>query len=260
MLREIREIVREAGQILKNAHAGSQNIFEKSGFANFVTAYDCQIQEFLVDWLKKVFPEAGFIGEENDLQETMGDGYYFIIDPIDGTTNFIHDYHHSCISVGIAYQRKGFAGVVYDPYLDEMYWAKKGEGAYCNDKRLTVKDISLEECIVAFGCARYNSEETDRCFDYAKQLYLRCHGIRNGGSSTLDICHIASGRNGLYFEMLLQPWDYAAASVILEEAGGVIRTMDGTPITLDAPCSILAGSPLVWKESMDLWNTDIAVR
>lgn len=254
MLTEIREIVKEAGQILRNAHAGSKNISEKSGYANFVTAFDCQIQEFLVERLKAVFPEAGFIGEENHMQEPLGEGYYFIIDPIDGTTNFIHDYHHSCISVGVAYQGTGFAGVVYNPYLDEMYWAKKGEGAYCNDGRLTVKDVSLEESIVAFGCARYNSEETDRSFDFAKKLYLQSHGIRNGGSSTLDICRIASGRNGLYFEMLLQPWDYAAASVILEEAGGVITTMDGTPITLDAPCSILAGSPVVWEESMGLWN------
>ncbi|WP_395019409.1 inositol monophosphatase family protein [Robinsoniella peoriensis] len=254
MLTEIREIVKEAGQILRSAHAGSKNISEKSGYANFVTAFDCQIQEFLVERLKAVFPEAGFIGEENHMQEPLGEGYYFIIDPIDGTTNFIHDYHHSCISVGVAYQGKGFAGVVYNPYLDEMYWAKKGEGAYCNDGRLTVKDVSLEESIVAFGCARYNSEETDRSFDFAKKLYLQSHGIRNGGSSTLDICRIASGRNGLYFEMLLQPWDYAAASVILEEAGGVITTMDGTPITLDAPCSILAGSPVVWEESMGLWN------
>lgn len=254
MLTEIREIVKEAGQILRNAHAGSKNISEKSGYANFVTAFDCQIQEFLVERLKAVFPEAGFIGEENHMQEPLGEGYYFIIDPIDGTTNFIHDYHHSCISVGVAYQGTGFAGVVYNPYLDEMYWANKGEGAYCNDGRLTVKDVSLEESIVAFGCARYNSEETDRSFDFAKKLYLQSHGIRNGGSSTLDICRIASGRNGLYFEMLLQPWDYAAASVILEEAGGVITTMDGTPITLDAPCSILAGSPVVWEESMGLWN------
>lgn len=254
MLTEIREIVKEAGQILRNAHAGSKNISEKSGYANFVTAFDCQIQEFLVERLKAVFPEAGFIGEENHMQEPLGEGYYFIIDPIDGTTNFIHDYHHSCISVGVAYQGTGFAGVVYNPYLDEMYWAKKGEGAYCNEGRLTVKDVSLEESIVAFGCARYNSEETDRSFDFAKKLYLQSHGIRNGGSSTLDICRIASGRNGLYFEMLLQPWDYAAASVILEEAGGVITTMDGTPITLDAPCSILAGSPVVWEESMGLWN------
>lgn len=254
MLTEIKEVVREAGLILKNAHAGSENIFEKSGFANFVTAYDCQIQEFLVDKLKEAFPEAGFIGEENHLQEPLGQGYYFIIDPIDGTTNFIHDYHHSCISVGVAYQGQGIMGVVYNPYLDEMYWAKKGEGSYCNEKCLTVRNSSLEESIVAFGCARYNSEETDRSFDFAKKLYLQSHGIRNGGSSAMDICHIASGRNGLYFEMLLQPWDYAAASVILEEAGGVITTMDGFPITLDAPCSILAGSPVVWKESMDLWN------
>ena len=106
--------------------------------------------------------------------------------------------------------------------------------------------------MVAFGTARYQTEDTDRIFDHAKKLYLNSLGIRAGGSAALDICRVASGANGVYLELMLYPWDYAAASLIVMEAGGFISTAEGGMITLDQPCSILAAGRQCWKEASQL--------
>ena len=106
--------------------------------------------------------------------------------------------------------------------------------------------------MVAFGTARYQTDDTDRIFDYAKKLYLNSLGIRAGGSAALDICRVASGANGVYIELMLQPWDYAAASLIVMEAGGFISSAEGGILTLDKPCSVLAAGRQCWKEAVKL--------
>lgn len=243
-------IVKEAGTIMRGASLDASGIYDKEGISNFVTRYDKEVQEYLISHFKELLPDAHYLAEEEGMQQSPGDGYCFIIDPIDGTTNFIFDYKHSCISVGLAFKGKMVFGVVHQPYLNETFAAIKGMGAWLNEKQIHCSGKGLEENLVAFGCARYNSDDTDRIFDYAKKLYLYSLGIRNGGSSTLDICRVAAGRNGLYLELMLQPWDYAAASLILQEAGGVITQIDGKAITLDAPCPILAGSQLCHEEAI----------
>ena len=186
------------------------------------------------------------------MQQELGDGYCFIIDPIDGTTNFIFDYKHSCISVGLTKFGRMLFGCVYNPYTREMYSAVKGEGAKLNGKEIHCSDKGLADNLVAFGTARYQTEDTDRIFDHAKKLYLNSLGIRAGGSAALDICRVASGANGVYLELMLYPWDYAAASLIVMEAGGFISTAEGGIITLDQPCSILAAGRQCWKEASQL--------
>lgn len=140
------------------------------------------------------------------MQQSLGDGYCFILDTIDGTTNFIFDYKHSCISAGLALEGKLVFGVVHQPYLDETYVAIKRIGAWLNEKRIHCSDKGISENLVAFGCARYNSDDTDRLFDYTMKLYLHSLRVRNDISSTLDICRVAAGMNGLYLELMLQPW------------------------------------------------------
>ena len=241
---EIIAILYEAGEILKKAHLENDEIHGKTGLANFVTDYDVKIQEFLIEKFHTLMPEAGFFGEEST--EGNGgdrDGYCFYIDPIDGTTNFIFEYHHSCISIGLSYKKKMIAGFIYNPYVDEMFSAIRGEGCFINGKKVKIKDIPLEKGIASFGCARYNESDTDALFILTKMMYLNSLSIRNGGSAALDLCRVAAGRNTVYLELKLQPYDYAAASIMIEEAGGVITQLDGTAITLDQPCSILAGTP-----------------
>jgi len=244
-LQKIMDIVYEAGEILKSAHLEKSEIFEKEGDTNFVTAFDMKIQDFLIENILVQMPEAVFFGEEeggNNKKVISQDGYTFIIDPIDGTTNFLFDYSMSCISVGIAFKGELVAGIVYNPFIDAMYHAEKGKGSYVNNRRLVMDNRGLSEGISAFGCARYNENNTDLLFTSVRELFNRTLAIRSSGSAAIDLSRIASGANVIYLEMLLQPYDYAASAVIIEEAGGVITQIDGSPITLDKGCSILAGT------------------
>ena len=246
----IEAIIREAGGMILSAHLGEQNIHQKTGPANFVTDYDVRIQEFLISNLSTIIPDCSFFGEEATQQNggRVGRGYTFFIDPIDGTTNFMFDYRNSCVSVGLSHDGTLIAGWVYNPYTAQFWSAIRGKGAFLNGKRLEIADKGLQDGIVAFGCARYNDGGVDLMFDVVKQLFLSSLSIRNGGSAAIDLCRIASGSNVAYIELLLQPYDYAAASVIIEEAGGVIGTADGAPITLDRGCSIIAGTKKAAEE------------
>ena len=247
----IETLIHQAGQKLLQATPIEASVHQKQGIANFCTDYDLEIQRFLIQGLSEILPGATFFGEE-DTEGNSGkqaDGeYVFYIDPIDGTTNFMFGYHHSCVSVGLMHSGRMQAGFVYNPYVDEMYTAIRGEGCFLNGKRLSIENKSIDEGIVAFGCARYNEGDTDLLFATVKELYLRSLSVRNGGSAALDLCRIASGSNVAYLELKLQPYDYAAASVIIEEAGGYITQVDGSAITFDEPCSIVAGTRAAWEE------------
>ena len=247
----IEAIVREAGRIVKNAHADSDQIEKKEGLANFVTEYDVKVQEYLISEFQKLIPDAAYFGEEatdGNKQQASADGYTFYIDPIDGTTNFMFDYNFSCISVGLAYQKQMVAGFVYNPYVDEMFTAVRGEGSFLNGKPIHAENLGIGEGIVAFGCARYNEANMDLLFDTVKEIFWNSLSIRSGGSAALDLCRVAANRNVGFLEFKLQPYDYAAASLIVEEAGGVIAQVDGSPIDMEAPCSVLAGTPKACEE------------
>lgn len=243
MREQVEAVIREAGEILLHAALQKNDISEKEGEANFVTVFDKKIQSFLIERLVEIVPDCGFYGEE----ETEGNnhslsGWTFYIDPIDGTTNFLFDYKHSCISVGLAFDGVMQAGWIYKPYTAEMWFAKRGEGAFLNQKSLHIEDKGIETGIVAYGCAKHKDISLDVLFDVAKVCYEESLAIRNGGSAALDIARVASGSNQAYFEFRLFPYDYAAASVILEEAGGLICQMNGKAVTLDGPCSVVAGT------------------
>lgn len=242
----VEEVVRRAGMMIKEAHLSADSVQHKEGAANFVTSYDVAIQRFLIDELHRIVPEAAFFGEEEtegNTREKELDGLCFLIDPIDGTTNFMFRYNYSCVSVGLAYARKMIAGFVYNPYVDEMFTAVRGNGAYLNGNRIHVPDNTLEDGIASFGCARYNDPNTDLLFRVVQEMFNRSLAVRSGGSAALDLCRVASGASVVYLEMKLNPYDYAAASIIIEEAGGVITQIDGSKITLDQPCSILGAAP-----------------
>ena len=242
---QMEEIIRHAGEVMKSNSPAAGAVHAKDGIANFVTDFDVRIQKYLIGELSRMFPGCGFFGEEetdgND--HNTASGLCFFIDPIDGTTNYIFGYHHSCVSVGVSSEGRMIAGFVYNPYVDEFFSAVQGHGAFLNGQRLHVSDRSLEEGIAAYGCARYNEGDTDALFQVAKELYLNSLSLRNGGSAALDLCRIASGSNVAYLELKLQPYDFAAASVIIREAGGIIGQVDGSEVSLDKPCSILAGTP-----------------
>lgn len=239
-IKKIKELVKDCGEVILNAKRSSIDIQSKEGSANFVTSYDTYVQEKLRNGLKMIIPDAEFIGEEGEQEQFTSRGKYFIVDPIDGTTNFIKDYHMSCISVGYVVDGVVTFAVIYNPYLDELFWALHNEGAYCNENRIFVSKQPLSNGIVLFGTSPYHESLTKKSFEMAYEYFNKALDIRRSGSAALDLCAIAAGRAELYFELKLSPWDYAAGSLIVEEAGGIVTTVEGERITLDTPCSILA--------------------
>ena len=235
--------MRQAGRMMRDARVREEQVHAKEGIGNFVTDYDLAIQRFLFGALREVVPGATFFGEE----ETEGNRRAltektWFVDPIDGTTNFLFDYRHSCVSVGLAEHGEMTAGFVYDPYLDEFYMGLAGEGSWRNNRALRIADRELSDGIVAFGCAG-SENDAHVLFRALYQLYSQVMAIRNVGSAALALCRIATGANVAYLQMRLNPYDYAAASVILREAGGEIGTLQGKPVPLDASDSVVAGTP-----------------
>ena len=226
----------------------------KQGDVNYVTFYDKKVQDFLIENLKKAYPNAYFIAEEKDNDNNaLQNDLCFIIDPIDGTTNFIRDYKSSSVSIGLFSRGEGIFGAILNPYLGELYTAEKGKGAYLNGQKICVSTKAFNEAIFAFGSSPYyKSELADKTFAVAKTLFLSCADIRRTGSAALDFCHVATGRIDLFFECRLSPWDFAAGSVIVKEAGGIITDMDGNELDFSKPQSILCSNGAIHKSALSV--------
>lgn len=240
ILAQITEAMRECAQIMLQADRSRIRADEKTGKANFVTKHDKMVQDAMQEKLLRILPEAVFVGEEEDIHASIEKGLAFIVDPIDGTTNFIKDYRISAISVGVTKDGKPYMGAVYNPYLNEMFTAISGQGAFLNGEPIHVSTEPLEHGIVIFGTAPYYEELAEEAFKLAYQYFKKSLDVRRSGSAALDLCNVAAGRAELFFELRLSPWDFAAGSLIVTEAGGVVTRMDGSPITFSAPCPVLA--------------------
>lgn len=248
MVQEVARAVRSCAAILLEADRIDAKVMAKEGHANYVTAYDKQVQEVLRERLLAILPEAVFVGEEEDVHRSIEKGYAFIVDPIDGTSNFIKQYRCSCISVGITKDGERVGGVVYNPYTDELYQAEKGKGAYRNGEPIHVSADALADSLVAFGTAPYYEELCDRSFALARAYCMKAVDVRRSGTAALDLCQVACGRNGMFFELRLQPWDFAAGSLIVEEAGGIVVNEDGGLPVLSGPTSVFAMNVVIYEE------------
>ena len=245
LINEIGSLVKECGKVILSADREKMAIDIKSGVADLVTEYDKNIQEKLRLGLKKILPEAKFIGEEGSNDELTDEGYAFVVDPIDGTTNFIKDYHMSAISVALLKGKEVVAGVVYNPYLDETFSAIKGRGAFCNGKEISVSSQPLSNALVIFGSSPYDKQLFKETLEILTEYFYKALDIRRSGSAALDLCSVACGRAELYFELQTSPWDFAAGKLIVEEAGGVVTTLDGTPLSFEGKSSILAKNNVI---------------
>ena len=239
-LEAICKLVRSCGAFIKDIDRASLNVDAKSGPADLVPQYDRQVQERLRTGLLEIMPDAHFVGEEGSAQPFAPVGKFFIVDPIDGTTNFVKDYHFSGISVALVIDNVAELGVIYNPYADEMFYAERGQGAFCNGRRLHVSEDPIENGIIVFGTAPYHEELSEKTFKLAYAYFKKALDIRRSGSAALDLCTVAAGRAALFFELFLSPWDFAAGALIVTEAGGIVTDCDGRPIAYDRPCSIIA--------------------
>ena len=227
---EIIEIVREAGNILLAAKR--PKVMETSGHANFVTETDEKVQRFLMEKLKAVLPEAEFLGEDDGqdvFSAKMANGYCFVI----------YEYRPSVVSVGLLKDGKPYMAVVFNPYDDMMFSAAAGQGAYMNGEKILSSEAPLSDQLACFGTAPYYEEYRDRSFDIAKRLLPECVDLRRSGTAAWDMCCVALGRCGLYFELKIQIWDYAAAALIAMEAGCSVTDIDGNPLSYTGASSAL---------------------
>ena len=247
MIKKITETVKEAGKIILSAHNQEAAVTAKEGKKNFVTKYDVAVQDFLFRELGKAFPEAAFIGEESENNFSIN-GLRFIIDPIDGTTNFMQDYRCSCISVALCNEKDVIAGVVYNPYTDELFSAEKGKGAYLNGNIIKVSERPLSDGLALFGTSPYHPENADETFALLRRVFDFCRDIRRSGSAAHDICMVACGRCEIFFEKCLQPWDIAAGTLILKEAGGIAADYQGREISLSAANDVIFANPKAYEE------------
>ncbi len=252
MYQNIANIVKEAGKLVLGAHHIDRSVKEKTSACDLVTAYDTAVQEQLYAQLTAAYPEYGFYGEENDCCETEGKRGWFIVDPIDGTANFIRKLHHSCISVGLLIDGQMEYGVVYNPYYDELFTAERSKGAFLNGKPIHVTDAALSDSLVLFGSAVYYRETIPATLRFMQELFPVTLDFRRGGSAALDLCYLAAGRGDVYFECCIRPWDYAAGSLIAQEAGAIVTALDGTPLRFVDRCSVAAGNPNNYPELIRL--------
>lgn len=210
------------------------------GASDFVTSVDLAISSFLRTELTKRYPEIGFMSEEEDngrLKSTR-----WILDPIDGTTNLVFDYRLSSVSLALLEEGEITFGVVYNPFTNETFYAEKGKGAFLNQERLSVSNRDISQSLIEFGAGSTRKEEAEESFRIAKEIFYDCVDIRRICSSALVISYIAAKRIDGYFEKVLKPWDYAAASLILREAGGVITDWQGNPLLFDTESSVVASN------------------
>lgn len=220
---EVSTFIRKEG-----ANFDLSRIEEKDGFNNLVSYVDKEAERRLVEVLHKILPVAGFITEEGTVEQSQHNEFNWIIDPLDGTTNFLHGLPIFAISIGLTKGNKTILGVVYHIMRQECFHAIENGSAYCNDKEIHVSPIhTLSGSLLATGFPYYHFEKQDAYLDIIKQFLEKSHGIRRLGSAAIDLAYVACGRLEGFFEYNLNAWDVAAGAFIVQQAGGKVTDFSG---------------------------------
>lgn len=245
----------------------SQNITIK-GDSNFVTEVDTQIEKAMKERLLSLYPDTQFMGEEGDNSDVDFTTPVWILDPVDGTSNLIHDFQNSSMSLALTMDKKVVFGVIYHYSSKEYFYAKKGEGAYvgcasfinpnnpeCAAPSSVATPIQvsntteLSRSLVSFGTSPYDKATLgEKNCETLKQIFFACEDIRRIGSAAIELAYVAAGRVDIYLERNLKPWDFAAAIGIIEEAGGIITDYEGGAIDIAKPSDILAANRIVHEK------------
>lgn len=231
------ELVKEAGTVVRKAIGKGKNVETKTDFSDLVTESDKEVEKLLIGKLREEFPNHRFIGEESvaaGLKSELTTEPTWIIDPIDGTMNFVHGFPVVAVSVALAVDKKVVLGIVYNPILDRMYTAREGKGSFCNGTRLHVSgnaDISKALIVSEVGSSREPSK-MEFVFRNMHRITEKAHGLRCMGSAALNMCFVAAGEADAYYEFGIHCWDMAAAALVVTEAGGVVMDTEGGPLNL----------------------------
>ena len=241
----LEETLREAGRLMLSFHA--PKVTDKGGHANYVTEADEAVQAFLLEKLSDQFPEACFFAEEKD-DNVLTDAPTFIVDPIDGTTNYFRSRASSVISVGLVQNKRPVLGAIYDPYRDMLYHAEVGQGAWCGGERLQVSDLPMNRALVELGTGPYYDDLMELTGRTVGRLLPQIADFRRSGSAALDLTHLANGTAEGMFEWMLQPWDYCAGVLLVEEAGGKCGSILGGPVTYERGIPFMAANAACFDE------------
>ncbi len=241
---------REAGRIINRASqdVGSLNVRSKT-VNDFVSEVDQAAEQAIIDILKDAYPDHGFLGEESGKTNQDAENIW-IIDPLDGTTNFLHNYPFYCVS--IALQQKGVLtqAVIYDPVRNDLFTATKGRGAFLNDKRIRVTNRSkLQDGLISTGFPFRDFTHLDTYMGMLKDMIQKTRGIRRPGSAALDLAYVAAGFTDGFFEINLSTWDIAAGGLLVQEAGGIVGDFEGNESWL-ATGNIVAANPKVFAQML----------
>ena len=245
---------RAAGSLINRAALDIESVRVSSKQVNdFVTEVDVACEKTIIETLLTAYPGHGIWAEESGTEHGAQDSeFVWIIDPLDGTTNFIHGLPVYCVSIALAVKGKIEQAVVYDPTRNDLFTATKGRGAYMNDRRIRVsKRIHMEECLISTGFPYRAGDNLPRYLSMLGDIMPRCAGVRRPGAAALDLAYVAAGFTDGFFESNLQPWDVAAGSLLIQEAGGLVGNFSGEADFLETG-ECMAGAPKIYSQMATL--------
>ena len=247
-------LAREVGEIQRR-HFGHLSQVEHKGPVDLVTPIDRMCEEIIVSRISSRFPDHDIVAEESDLPRT-GSAFRWYVDPLDGTTNYVHGYPCFGVAIGLEVEDEMMLGVVHDPTRDETFCGMKGGGAFLNGRRISVSGtIDLDQSLLATGFPYDIRESRENNIDYFTRFSLVSQGVRRDGSAALDLCYVAMGRFDGFWEMRLAPWDLAAGSLMITEAGGLVTDFRYGHFRMDSD-EVLATNGLIHEQMVSILNEE----
>ncbi|BAK75540.1 inositol monophosphatase [Pseudogulbenkiania sp. NH8B] len=246
MLNVAVKAARRAASVIQRASHNVDTIrVEKKQHNDFVSEVDRAAEEAIISTILDAYPKHGILAEESGAQGLGNAEFEWIIDPLDGTTNFLHGHPQYSVSIALMHKGQIQQAVVYDPNRNDLFTASRGVGAFLNDRRIRVsKRIAMNECVIATGFPVTDQSYIDQYLGMLKDVLGKTAGVRREGSAALDLCNVACGRVDGFWELNLKPWDIAAGSLVVQEAGGIVTDLKGEDGWLESG-DIVAGSPKV---------------
>lgn len=254
MINDIIQIAKEAGGIIRSSH-GTRFLVEvkSNNLKNLVTEIDKKSEKTITEFIRKKFPTHNILAEEGGEHKSSSE-YLWVIDPLDGTTNFAHGLPIFSVSIGVQYKNETVAGVVYDVMRDVLYSAEKGSGAFENEKRITVNsNDNIEESLLVTGFPYNVAENPEKVFERFIEMLKVSRAVRRLGSAAIDFCYVANGVFDGFWEVHLNPWDICAGKLIVEEAGGKVTDFNGNSISIFNK-TILSTNGKIHSKMIELLN------
>ena len=248
-----KELAFNSGKILSKYFGNVNSINKKTTSIDLVTNADIESEQLIISSIFKKFPNHTIISEETSQKEKNSD-FKWVIDPLDGTTNFVHNLPIFAVSIGLQYKNKTVIGVVYNPAADKMFSASIKKGAYLNEEKINPSSTNtLSESLIVTGFPYLHDKKWEKSFSIFKDFYSTTQGVRRLGAASLDLCFVGMGRFEAFYEFNLKPWDICAGSLIAEEAGATVSDWDGSKYPKSGK-RIIASNGYIHKDSIEILN------